>query len=101
MSMLMSMLMYSAGRQPTDDDWRAGHSGVGGQHFQRHQLHRLRRKSNTGLYMSFHAGTVADTDPLKTILLSTISMFTRLTLNALILSGGRGLRPGWLRPGWL
>ena len=51
--------------------------------------------------MSFHAGTVADTDPLKTILLSTISMFTRLTLNALILSGGRGLRPGWLRPGWL
>ena len=53
--------------------------------------------SLTQAYMSFHA----DTDPLKTILLSTISMFTRLTLNALILSGGRGLRPGWLRPGWL
>ena len=57
--------------------------------------------SLTQVYMSFHADTVADTDPLKTILLSTISMFTRLTLNALILSGGRGLRPGWLRPGWL
>ena len=27
--------------------------------------------------------------------------FTRLTRNALILSGGRGLRNGWLRPGWL
>ena len=25
-----------------------------------------------------------------------ISMFTSLTHNALILSGGRGLRPGWL-----
>jgi len=27
--------------------------------------------------------------------------FTRMTRNVLILSGGRGLRYGWLRPGWL
>jgi len=32
---------------------------------------------------------------------STISMFTRMTRSALILSGERGLRRSWLRPGWL
>jgi len=40
-SVVISMMIYSARRQSADDDWRAGHSRVGGQHFQRHQLHRL------------------------------------------------------------
>ena len=45
--------------------------------------------------------TVLDHPGTKVWRKSTISMFTRLSRNALILSGGRGLSPGWLRPGWL